>query len=160
MSAPAKLVTVYRSMDATAKEDCERLVDILRAEAISAVILDDEAPGVIEGTFEVRVPAADARKAEKVIADNPLPDEVEAVDNSPGLDFETVFEAEGSLAELQAMNIKNLLESNDIASVLAGDSVLPNFPFQVKVAREQAERARQLINEAESAGPVSADETA
>ena len=147
-------------MDATAKEDCERLVDILKERAIAAVILDDDAPGVVEGTFEVRVPAADARKAEKLIADNPLPDEVEEIDDSPELDLETVFRAVGTLAEMQAMSVKNLLESNDIAAVLVGDSVLPNFPFQVKVAREYAGRARRMIEEAESPGPVPADETA
>ena len=65
MALQRHLVTVYRSMDATAKEDCETLVDILRGEAISAVMLDDDAPGVVEGTFEVRVPAADASKGRK-----------------------------------------------------------------------------------------------
>jgi len=159
MESAAELVTVYRSMDAMAKEDCERIVDILRAQAISAVMLDDDALGVVEGTFEVRVPAVDAGKAEKIIADYPLPDEVENVDDSSALDLETVFSAQGSMAEIQAMGIKNLLESNDIAAVLAGDSVLPNFPFHVKVARDQAARARQLLNEAESSGAVSADET-
>ena len=158
MSSPADLVTVYRSMDANAKEDCERLVEILQAREIPAVILDDDAPGVVEGTFEVRVPAAQAARAEKLIADNPLPDEVEEVDNSSELDLETVFEAEGSIAEIQALGIKSLLESNGIAPVLMGDSVLPNFPFAVKVAHEQAERARELIAEAENSAPDS-DET-
>ncbi len=43
---------------------------------------------------------------------------------------------------MEAMGIKNLLESNGIAAVLVGDSVLPNFPFEVRVARDQVERAR------------------
>jgi hypothetical protein len=42
--------------------------------------------------------------------------------------------------------------------VLVGDSVLPNFPFEVKVAREQAARASKLIEDAESAGPAAAEE--
>jgi hypothetical protein len=160
MSVSADLVTVYRSMDATAKQDCETLVDILRDEGISAVVLDDDSPGVVEGTFEVRVPARDAANAEKLIAENSLPDEVEEVDNSPELDLETVFHVEGScsLAEMQAMNIKNLLESNGLAAVLVGDSVLPNFPFEIRVAREQADLARSLIADAEESGPIGADE--
>lgn len=160
MSASADLVTVYRSMDASAKEDCETLVDMLRDEGISAVMVDDDSPGVIEGTYEVRVPARDAAKAEKLIAENPLPDEVEEVDDSSELNLETVFHAEGSgsLAEMQAMNVKNLLESNGLSAVLVGDSVLPNFPFEIRVAREQADLARRLIADAEESGPIEPDE--
>jgi hypothetical protein len=160
MSASSDLVTVYRSMDATAKEDCEVILDILHEEGISAVMVDDSAPGVPEGTYEVRVPASDAARAEELIDENPLPDEVEEVDDSSDLDLETIFHIEGSsvTAEMQAMSIKNLLESNGIAAVLVGDSVLPNFPFEVKVAREQAARARKLIEDAESIGPAAAEE--
>jgi hypothetical protein len=160
MSASVDLVTVYRSMDAGAKEDCETLVDLLREEGISAVMLDDDSPGVVKGTFEVRVPARDAARAEKLIAENPLPDDVEEVDNSDGLDLETVFHVEGSggLAEMQAQNVKNLLESNGIAAILVGDSVLPNLPFEIRVAREQADLARRLIADAEESGPIEPDE--
>jgi len=146
---------VYRSMDATAKEDCERLVEILTGEGIQAVMLDDDAPGVIEGTFEVRVPPGDEKRAERLLEDNPLPDEVEEVDDSHELDLETVFHAEGAeaTAQLQALEVKGMLEANGIAAILVGDSVLPNLPFEVKVARENAARARELILEAESSGP-------
>ena len=57
MTASSDLVTVYRSMDATAKEDCESILEMLSEENISAVMVDDSAPGVLEGTYEVRVPA-------------------------------------------------------------------------------------------------------
>lgn len=160
MTAPGDLVTVYRSMDASAKEDCETLVDILTQQGISAVMVDDDTPGVMEGVFEVRVPASDSAAAEKLIAENPLPDEVEEVDNSANLDLETVFHVEGSgtMAEMQAMNIKNMLESNGISVVLTGDSVLPNLPFEVKVARQEADVARRLIADAEASGPIEANE--
>jgi len=36
--------------------------------------------------------------------------------------------------------------------------VLPNFPFEVRVSREHAERAKVLIQEAQAAGPAAADE--
>lgn len=145
-------------MDANAKEDCEIIVDILSAQGISAVMLDDSAPGVPEGTFEVQVPAADAERAEETIAENPLPDEVEEVDDSEDLDLETIFHAAGTVAEVEALGIKNVLESNGIAAVLVGNSVLPNMPFEVRVARDQVARARQLIADAQAEGPAAAEE--
>ena len=160
MSATSDLVTVYRSMDATAKEDCQSIVEMLTEEGIPAVMVDDSAPGVPEGTFEVRVPGAQAARAEKLLDENPLPDEVEEVDDSSALDLETVFHAEGSsvTAEIEAMSVKNMLESNGIAAVLVGDSVLPNLPFEIKVAREQASRARKLIEDVEAIAPESDEE--
>ncbi len=160
MTASSDLITVYRSMDSGAKEDCESILEMLSEEGISAVMVDDSVPGVPEGTYEVRVPASDAARAEELIDENPPLDEVEEVDDSDNLDLETVFHIEGSsvTGEMQAMSIKNLLESNGIAAVLVGDSVLPNFPFEVKVAREQAERAHKLIEDAESVGPAAAEE--
>ncbi|HEV2689331.1 MAG TPA: DUF2007 domain-containing protein [Bryobacteraceae bacterium] len=158
MSDSAELVTVYRSMDATAKVDCETIVDMLAAEGIRATILDDSAPGVPAGAFEVQVAASDAARAEKRIDEDPLPDEVEEVDDSPGLDLETIFQAIGTTAEMQADGIKNVLEANGIATVMVGDSVLPYLPFEVKVARDQAERARELIAEAQALGSAAADE--
>jgi len=149
------LITVYRSMDADAKEDAECIVELLTDEGIQAVLLDDSAAGVPEGVFEVGVPAPDAARAEELIAENPLPDEVEEIDPSSKLDLETIASA---ASELEAMSIKNLLESNDISAVLVGNSVLPNFPFEVRVAHEQVDRARTLLTDAELIGPASAEE--
>src|ERR1700687_2881469 len=70
MAASSDLVTVYRSMDATAKDDCESIVERRNEEGISAVMVDDSAAGVPEGTYEVRVPKRDAAKAEKLIDEN------------------------------------------------------------------------------------------
>jgi Putative prokaryotic signal transducing protein len=149
------LITVYRSMDADAAEDADCILELLQDEGIQAVVLDDSAPGVPEGVYEVRVPAPDAARAEQVIADNPLSDEAEEVDPSSELDLETIASA---ASEMEAMSIKNLLDSNGIVAVLVGDSVLPNFPFEVRVARDQAERARILIADAEDVGPAAAEE--
>lgn len=145
-------------MDATAKEDCEIIVDILSAEGLSPVILDDSAPGVPEGTFEVQVPGDQLQKAEELIAKNPLPDEVEEVDDSSQLDLETIYHADGTLAEVESMEIKNLLEANGIAAVVVGNSVLPTMSFEVRVARDQVERARETITEAQAGGPAAAEE--
>jgi hypothetical protein len=158
MSVSSDPVTVYRSMDATAKEDCEIIADILSSEGLSPVILDDSAAGVPEGTFEVRVPADQLQKAEQLIAENPLPDEVEEVDDSSDLDLETIYHADGTLAEVESMEIKNLLEANGIAAVVVGNSVLPTMSFEVRVAHDQVERAREVVNEAQAGGPLATEE--
>jgi hypothetical protein len=142
-------------MDADAKEDAGSIVELLTDAGIQAVLRDDSAPGVPEGVFEVQVPAPDGARAEELIAENPLPGEAEEVDPSSDLDLETVASA---TSEMEAMSIKNLLESNDIATVLVGDSVLPNLAFQVRVAHDQADHARALIADAEKVGPASAEE--
>lgn len=146
---------MFRSMDADAKEDADVIMDLLTDAGIPATLRDDSAPGVPEGVFEVQVPGNQAARAEELIAENPLPDDAEEVDPSSGLDLETVASA---TTEMQAMSIKNLLESNNVATVLVGDSVLPNFPFEVRVARDQAGQARTLIANAEQAGPAAAEE--
>jgi len=149
------LVSVYRSMDADAAEDADCLIELLTDAGIQAVLVDDPAPGVPKGVVEVRVPSADAARAEELIADNPIPEEAEQVDPSPEFDLETIASA---TSEMEAMSIKNLLDSNGIEAVLVGDSVLPNFPFEVRVAHDQAQRSRILIAEAEDVGPAAAEE--
>jgi len=153
VSNESNLVTVYRSMDASAKQDCEEILRLLQDAGMDAVLWDDSAPGVPEGVFEVRVPAAKAARAEKLIAENPLPDEVEEVDPSSELDLETIASA---ATEMEATGMKNFLDSNGIAAVLVGDSVLPNLAFEVRVARDQAAHARRLIQDAERASPSGA----
>src|SRR5262249_17361631 len=149
MDAERELVTVYRSMDEDAEEQCDAIRALLEGEGVHAHLVDDSAPGVPEGTFEVRVPSADAKRAEQLIAQSAA-DEPGEGDPSSNLDLETVFEMQGgATSELQAMGVKNLLESNGIPAVVVGDSVLPNLPFEIKVPREQAALARELIAEIE-----------
>jgi hypothetical protein len=152
MSEAADLITVYRSMDASAKEDCEALLDVLADNGVEAELVDDQAPGVPEGAFEIRVPAPQAARAEQLIAEDAQTDGTAPVDPSPSLDLETIFEASGASAEMQALGVQSLLESNGIDAVLVGDSVLPNLPFGVKVARVNAGSARQIIAEAQQTG--------
>ncbi|HEX4166435.1 MAG TPA: DUF2007 domain-containing protein [Bryobacteraceae bacterium] len=71
--------------------------------------------------------------------------------NSNNAGLVTIFHAEGSsAAEIEALAIKNLLEVNGIRTVMVGDPVLPNLPFEIKVAEDDADRARQLIAETQS----------
>lgn len=158
MSSPVELVTVYRSMDAAAKEDCEIIIEMLSSNGLSPVALDDSAPGVPEGVFEVRVPTGQALKAEELIAEQPLPDEAEEVDGSSELDLETIFHADGTLAEVESQEIKNVLEASGIAAIVIGNSVLPNMPFEVRVARDQVQLAREVLKEAQASGPSGAEE--
>jgi hypothetical protein len=144
-------------MDASAKEDCETIADILTANGLSPVIVDDSAPGVPEGTLEVRVAPAELERAEELIAQNPLADEAEDVDDSAGLNLETIFHADGALAEVESMEIKNLLQASGIAALVVGNSVLPNMSFEVRVAHDQVQHAREVIEEAQAAGPAAAE---
>ena len=150
MNAQPDFVTVFRSMDANAEDDSEAIQDLLSGQGISVELLDDSAPNVPEGTYEVRVPPADSARAEQLVAEYFRKPKDATGDASANLDLETVFQADaGTSAEFEAMNVKNLLESNGIEAVLVGDSVLPNLGFEVRVARNQAESARQVIADAE-----------
>jgi hypothetical protein len=161
MNGPKEMVTVYRSMDASAEADCEIVIDMLAKEGIEAVLLDDSAPGVPEGAYEVQAPAADLSRAEGIIAGNPLPDDVEELDPSHDLDLETIYHAEGSIvAEVETGAIMSLLDANDIMAVTTGESVLPHMPFDIKVTRDQADRARRVIEDAQRQGPEAAEEGA
>jgi len=158
MSDSSEFITVYRSMDASAKDDCETIVDVLTEQGLAPVIVDDSFRGVPKGAFEVRVPPDQLLKAEQLIAENPLPDEVEEVDPSENLDLLTVFHAHGTLAEMESLEVKRVLEANGIAAVLVGNSVLPILSFEVKVARDQAQHAGEVIKEAQAGGPLAAEE--
>ena len=159
MPAEADMVTVFRSADEDAEDDAKAITELLNAEGIEAVLLDDTAPGVPSGAWEVRVASGDSDRAEQLISEARLPDQdLTDVDESSDLDVETVFHSHsGTLAEFEALSIKSMLESAGIAAIVVGDSVLPNLGFDVQVAKEHAERARQLIAEAEASGSQAAE---
>lgn len=74
-------------------------------------------------------------------------------------DLVTVFRlAGGGIEESEVVTVQQLLESNGIATVLVGDSPLPNLAEEIRVAAADAERARALISEALSVGAAGADE--
>jgi hypothetical protein len=79
-------------------------------------------------------------------------------DPSATRDMATIFRSAGAEAELEALEIQALLESNGIDTVLIGDSRFPNFPEEIRVAQDDAERALALIAEAQANGPQAADE--
>jgi hypothetical protein len=150
-------VTVFRSSDPSADEDAGKVMDMLIQEGIRAAIVDDSAPGVPAGVYEVRVDAENQARAEDLIARFSPDAELKEVDSSHALDLVTVFGEEGSGSEMEAMQIQSILEAGGIAAVLIGDSRYPIFGQQVRVAREHEARARQLIEEAQAAGPAGAE---
>jgi len=154
------MVTVFRSADDDAEEDAKAIKELLSSEGIEAVLLDDNAPGVPSGAWEVRVPPASSSWADELIGQARLPaSDLTEVDNSPALDAVTVFRARsGTTAEMEAMAVKGMLESAGIGAILVGDSVLPNLSFEIQVAKDQAEQAEQLIAAAQAAGAQAADE--
>lgn len=76
--------------------------------------------------------------------------------DSEELDLVTVFEGAGSSSEMEALQVQALLESNGIEAVLIGDTRFPNLPESVRVPKEDADRAQQLISDALAAGPAGA----
>ncbi len=155
-----QMVTVFRTMDMDAKQACETVADALAAAGLSPVMLDDKAPGVPEGVYEVRVPEDQQERAEQVLATPQSSDPTEPGDPSAHLDLsEPIFQSEGSsTAEFEATGIKTLLEANDIPAVVLGDVVLPSLPFEVRVAKKDMERARELIKEFTESGPEAAEQ--
>lgn len=160
MNTASEWTTVYRSMDDGAEDQAGQVTAMLLGAGIQAVMLNDEAPGVVEGTYEVRVGAQDAARAEELIASAPAVTEdlVEDVDPSHELDMVPVYTGEGMTAEMEAIGVQSVLAAGDIQAVMVGSSTLPNLRFEVHVPLADAERAQALLWEAEAEGPAAAEE--
>lgn len=79
-------------------------------------------------------------------------------DPSHDLDLVTVFRSADMDSSFEAQTIQALLEAEGVTAVLIGDTRLPNFPYEVRVAREDAARSKELIAAAIAAGPQGAAE--
>src|SRR5260370_16497640 len=99
-------ITVYRSAEPSAAEEAAGARDSLAQAGIPAVLLGDDAPGVIEGTWEVRVAAPDRERAESILAARPpdSEDESDVPDSglSHDLHFVNLFCSHPPRAELEA----------------------------------------------------------
>jgi hypothetical protein len=69
-----------------------------------------------------------------------------------------VFSSLNHDAEMEALTIKGILESEGVPVQMVGPHVLPSLEWQVQVPAEFAERAQALIEEARRAGPAAAAE--
>ncbi len=150
------VLTVFRSAEGSAQEECSDIRNFLEKNGIAATMVGDDAPGVVSGSYEVRVAASDADRASGLIAT--LPEDAQQADPSHDLDLVSIYRSESTPnAELEAMGLKAVLESNEIDAVLMGGSMMPNLPVEVRVASEDEERAREAIAAAAAAGPEAAD---
>jgi len=148
-------VTVFRSADPTAQDDATKIAAMLNAQGVPATLLDDSAPGVPTGAWEVQVSNSDTARADVLIAAHPIEDEFANPSGSHRLDMVTVFRTG---AESEAMTVQALLESNGIEAMMVGDARLPNLPEQVRVPRERVTEAKRLIAAALAAGSAGAEE--
>lgn len=157
MENPTELVTVFRSADESAGDDAEQICDLLVEAGLTAIAVDDSEPGVMEGCWEVRVPAEQAEQADQMIAASAGTVPAEG-DPSDEMDLIPLFEEGTDLTELEAMNLKTLLEANGIPTVVYGSSQLPNIPFDVRVPQDMLEAAEQVVADAATAATAESGE--
>src|SRR5947208_13228194 len=119
MNVPSELVTVYRSADQDASQDASLVQEKLLKAGFNPVVFTDDTPGVVEGSFEVRVPATEAAAAEGFI-NAKSEEDLESGDESHRLDLETIQATDGALSEMEAQAIQSLLDSNGINAVIIG----------------------------------------
>lgn len=79
-------------------------------------------------------------------------------DPSHALDPVTVFRVASTQSSFEAQSVQALLEAEGIQAELVGDTRLPNLPYEIRVAQQDAERAMALIAEAQALGPAAAAE--
>ena len=158
------LITVFRSAERSAEAEARDIASRLAEAGIRAIVLGDDAPGVVEGSWEVRVPAQDQARAEAIAdapqaklddepddeSDDEADDEEEVSDEalSHDLDFVSVFSDQGVDAEMEAISMRSLLEASGIPAVVIGSSQIPSLPFEVRVPKSRLEEARSLLEEA------------
>jgi hypothetical protein len=149
------MTIVYRSTDPSAREQAQAVADLLISEGLDAEVADHHAPGVPEGAVEVRVDDDQSARAEEIIANNPLG----GMDLSHGMDLVVVFQQPaGAVEESEAYAVQGLLQANGIPAMVVSPSMLPNLSAQVRVPRDREEEAKQVIADAQAAGPAAAEE--
>jgi hypothetical protein len=161
-----ELITVFRSGDKSAQADSSAARKRLAEEGIEATLLGDDAPGVIEGTWEVRVGPSDVDRAEAILAipaPEPEPEDEEEVPQagwSHDLDFVKLYGSQANGAEIEAVLIQSILESNGIPCVVIGSAQYPSLGFEMRVPKSRLEEARALVEEARQSGAAVEGESA
>lgn len=67
-----------------------------------------------------------------------------------------IFSSQNHDAEMEALAVQGVLESNGFDVQLVGPSTLPSLEFQVQVPESQVAEAREVIEKAKLAGPEAA----
>jgi hypothetical protein len=154
-------ITVYRSADTTAEQDAADVRERLAEAGIESVVVDDETPGVVDGSYEVRVAPADRERAEAIASMPPPPEEDEEDVSEEGqshdLDFVSIFSSQGIEAEMEAISIQSVLQANDIPSTVVGSQQIPSLPFEVRVPKLRRDEALRVLEEARQTGPADAE---
>lgn len=163
MTDDSDFITVFRSGDPSAKHDAEAARDRLSAAGIRSIVLGDDAPGVVEGSWEVRAPAADVARAEAILdtPDPELPEEdevqVDQASRSHDLDFVTLFKSQARDTEMEAISLQSILEAADIPVQVIGSAQFPSLPLEVRVPRTRLEEAMTLMAEARQSGAAAVE---
>lgn len=151
------MVTVFRSGDPGARQDAGAVLARLTEAGLNPALADETQPGVMAGSYEVRVPASERERAEALLAQPEAADRREG-DPSAALDMVAIWSSEIHSAEMEALALKSLLDANGIQAFVVGPSMIPSLEFVVQVPRERADEARRVIEEAEAAGTKAAEE--
>ena len=163
MTDETEFITVFRSSDPSAKQDAEAAQARLTAAGIRSIVLGDDAPGVVEGSWEVRAPAADSSRAEAIVdASEPqtqTEDETELNDaaRSHDLDFVTLFRSQATDAEMEAISVQSVMDASGIPAQLIGSAQFPSLPFEVRVPRNRLEEAITLMADARQSGAAAVE---
>jgi Putative prokaryotic signal transducing protein len=161
MSHKSDFITVFRSAETDAETDAAEMRERLSQAGIQSVVLGDDTPGVIEGSWEVRVAPADRERAEAIVAaPSPEPEDESDVSEralTHDLDFVPVFRNQTPDAEMEAISIQSLLEANGIPCVLIGSAQFPSLPFEVRVPKSRLEEAKSLLEEIKQSAADSAE---
>jgi hypothetical protein len=155
MGSEIEYITVFRSAETDAESEAAQAFERLTAAGLDARLFGDDAPGVVEGTFEVRVPEAQVGEAERILA---APAPATAADPGHALDLETIFSSQNAGAEMEALAIRAVLDANGIPSTLLGSTQIPSLPFSVQVPRVLVDAAKAALAEAQEAGPEAAEQ--
>jgi hypothetical protein len=158
------LITVFRSGDPSAEADAIAARDCLTQAGIPAVLLGEDTPGVIEGTWEVRVPPSDRARAEAILDSQACEPEDESQMPQEGLshdlDFVSFFGSQAADSEMEAIMIQSILESNDIPCVVVGSSQYPSLGFEVRVPKSRLKEAVAAVEAARQSGATVEGESA
>lgn len=163
MADERDFVTVFRSADPSAKQDAEAARVRLSEAEIHAIVVGDDTPGVVEGAWEVRVPTADADRAEVIVDAQPAPQpeedetEVDKAAQSHDLDFVTLFSSQSLNAEMEAISIQSILDAAGIPSQVIGSAQIPTLGFELRVPRTRLEEALTLVSEARQSGAAAVE---
>jgi hypothetical protein len=150
-------ITVFRSGDPSAEADATAARECLIQAGIQAILLDDDTPGVIEGTWEVRVAPPDRTRAEALLETRPVEEpedesEVPPEGLSHDLDFVSLFGSQANGAEMEAVMIQSILEASDIPCVIVGSAQYPSLGFEVRVPKSRLEEAVAAVESARQSG--------